>query len=260
MFVRGQLKRIMMSTSLPHQRACPAPHPHPTTSQPSPTPSLLNSCAPPRVALLARSCPAPNHVPPAFFLSLPRGRLLTAPPTTAGAWSAAAAHMQLAGVQCASSRDVQIQQFGQAFAKYISGQVFENEREWRSALLLFKQSVLESAEGSRCQKQAIYRQVESFLLDPTNQNVVAGKSGPKRQTAIADSLMNLLTDVSSRSSATCKVCNHSVGIIVQCSGRRCRSTFHTFLCSGNYALQEPSKPLLQMSFLCYTRSSWCCCI
>jgi hypothetical protein len=79
-------------------------------------------------------------------------RLLTAPPTTAGAWSAAAAHMDPAGGPCARSQDVQIEQFGQKFASIfcelndtcrqffalISNRIFTNEEEWQKTLRHFK--------------------------------------------------------------------------------------------------------------------------
>ena len=92
------------------------------------------------------------------------------------------------GGQCANSRDVTVVQFGQKLAnifcelnetsrqlfEWISNRVFKNEQEWRSALSVFKNSVLESAGSAGCSRNGakeIYQQVESFLLNPTNQSV-----------------------------------------------------------------------------------------
>lgn len=162
--------------------------------------------------------------------------------------------MDPAGGDCVIPRDQQIKIFGQRFSnifcqlndtcrhffEFISGQVFKNERDWRSALLCFKTSVLESAVGSRTERQEVYRQVESFLLDPTNQNVVVSKSRTKC-VATRTSLIRLLTDVStSRPSATCVVCKISGGIIVQCSGRRCTNTFHTFCAAATTYCKNPA--------------------
>ena len=86
-----------------------------------------------------------------------------APPTTAGAWYAFVANMDAAGGQFTRLRDLEIERFGQTFAsifcqlndtcrrfcEFLSNHVFTNEKEWRSALLVFKKSVLESA-GTTC--------------------------------------------------------------------------------------------------------------
>jgi hypothetical protein len=159
--------------------------------------------------------------------------------------------------QCASSLDGRIVQFGQRFAnifyelngtcrqmfEWISNHVFKNEEEWRSALKRFKGSVLESAEEAGCSRNGakeIYQQVEIFLLNPTNQNV-AIKSAKKRRSDVADSLMHFLTttDVSMSSSAPCVVCRSRGGIIVSCSGNKCKSTLHTFCAAAVTQCKNP---------------------
>ena len=159
------------------------------------------------------------------------------------------------GGQCANSRDVTVVQFGQKFAKifcelneasrqlfeWISNRVFKNEQEWRSALSVFKNSVLESAGSAGCSRNGakeIYQQVESFLLNPTNQNV-AIKSAKKRRTDIVDSVIHFLTDVSRSSSAQCVVCKSPGGIIVRCSGNKCKSTLHTFCAAAVTHCKNP---------------------
>ena len=164
--------------------------------------------------------------------------------------------MDAAGGQCARARDLEMQEFGQKFAKifcqlndtcrqffeYLSNHVFRNEKAWRSALLVFKKGVLESAGAAACSRNEaneMYRQIENFLVDPTNLRLVKNKSGKKCRLAIADSLMHLSLDVSSRSSATCVVCKVPSGIFVSCSGRRCTNTFHIFCAAAVTRCKNP---------------------
>jgi hypothetical protein len=159
--------------------------------------------------------------------------------------------------QCASSQVGQIVQFGQRFAdiffelnrvcrelfEWITKTVFKNEQEVQSALSKFKNSVLESAGDAGCSRneaKEVYQQVENFLLNPTNQNV-AIKSTKKRRTDVADSLMHFLTttDVSTSSSAQCVVCNSRGGIIVSCSGNKCKRTLHTFCAAAVTQCKNP---------------------
>jgi hypothetical protein len=159
--------------------------------------------------------------------------------------------------QCASSQVGQIVQFGQRFAEifcqlnavcrelfeWITKTVFKNEQEVQSALSKFKNSVLESAGDAGCSRneaKEVYQQVENFLLNPTNQNV-AIKSTKKRRTDVADSLMHFLTttDVSTSSSVQCVVCNSRGGIIVSCSGNKCKRTLHTFCAAAVTQCKNP---------------------
>ena len=113
--------------------------------------------------------------------------------------------------------------------------------EWRSVLSDFKNSVLENAWGSRSEKKSLYQQVENFLLDPTNQKVVAINTGKKGRigTDVSHYLMHLLTDVSSSSSAKCVECKSTAGIIVKCSKQRCNKTFHTFCAAAVTHCKNP---------------------
>jgi hypothetical protein len=160
----------------------------------------------------------------------------------------------MAGTVSGRSRD-EVVEFGQQFAiqfgqlndtcrrffSYISGRVFKNMQEWRSVLSDFKNSVLDNAWGSRSEKQAIYRQIENFLLDPTNQKVVAINSGKKGRTGtdVSHYLMHLLTDASSSLSAKCVVCKSTAGIIVKCSQQRCTKVFHTFCAAAVTHCKHP---------------------
>jgi hypothetical protein len=165
--------------------------------------------------------------------------------------------MDVAGGQCARRRDLAIEEFGRKFAnifcqlndtcrqffEFLSNHVFTNEKEWRSALLVFKNSVLASA-GTACSRNEaneIYRQVENFLLDPTNLRLVKNQSGRKVRLAIEDSLINLSLDVSRRSSAThkCVYCKVPSGIFVRCSMKRCPNTFHVFCAAAVTRCKNP---------------------
>ena len=79
-----------------------------------------------------------------------------------------------------NSRDAQLACFGSEFARcceslndncakffqLINGEVFGCEREWREALSVFKQSILDHSVGRRPHKLAVYQEVETFLLNP----------------------------------------------------------------------------------------------
>jgi hypothetical protein len=160
----------------------------------------------------------------------------------------------MAGTVSDRSRD-EVVKFGQQFAihfgqlndtcrrffSYINGRIFTSMQEWRSVLSVFKNSVLETAWGSRSEKQAIYQQIENFLLDPTNQKVVAINPGKKGRTGsdVSHYLMHLLTDASISLSAQCVVCKSTAGIIVKCSKQRCTKTFHTFCAAAVTHCKHP---------------------
>ena len=226
----------MLSTPLTPNSCAPAPPPAPHPSTPFPFPLLPRPQPRP-----ARTFVEPPSPPFADGVSLP-----------CSAWPAAAVYMD--GTVSDRSRD-EVVEFGQQFAmhfgqlnetcrrffSYISGRVFTNMKEWRSVLSDFKNSVLQHAWGSRSEKQAIYQQIENFLLDPTNQKVVAINSGKKGRTGtdVSHYLMHLLTDASSSLSAKCVVCKSTAGIFVKCSQQRCTKTFHIFCAAAVTHCKHP---------------------
>jgi hypothetical protein len=118
------------------------------------------------------------------------------------------------------------------FFEYINGQVFANEKEWQDALSSFKTSVMSTAGGTRSEKQMIYDQIESMLLNPSK--LVTGR----RQ--IDQNVVRFLMQGSSDTSlpaTKCAVCDKSGGVMVRCSFHRCKKPLH-IACAAS---TKPSK-------------------
>jgi hypothetical protein len=118
------------------------------------------------------------------------------------------------------------------FINFINQQTFKNEKEIGDALKIFRSTVIDTAEGSRVQKQKLCDQIEFALLNPSKvvtDKVIQDSRGRKIDQSIVKLLMPGSCVASPRK---CSVCNEGCGIMVTCSSQRCKKPLLHPGCAG----------------------------
>ena len=126
------------------------------------------------------------------------------------------------------------------FFKLVNRHVFDNDLECRRALSAFKETV-EATLIPKSQKRAVYKQVESILLNPSK--AVTGRN------LFSQNLRLMLTQDSC--DAKCSECQGSIGFIVRCGGQRCNKLVHV----GCAASKHESKRYSAWFYHCSSCSS-----